>query len=942
LWSNLTGIIPLHTEEQKMVMDGEKEEGEKSVSPRADEKNNVSLSRSVSCSSDYSSASLNEFDVDDYSTPGANNHTDTADDMQGIALLRQIFPEESIDALRRLHRGRLKKPPSDETGHREEDERKQPIYLPGRIDSDQPPSPKQPINLLGRIESDQQQNRSPRYKKECILPYDFLRLPPEKAVRRYDETSGRWQYQMVDELERRALHQFERSGSRENGGDEHEHEHEQQYYTKVIFRDLKVGLGLTLYEERGFVAVHSLTSVDGRQWLASPGTKDEANGPSLRAGVEPGDYLIGLNGTALLQSVSPDESLLKHAVSAIRLSPDPIVLHLQRRSRVGAGPYSTPGRVASTPPPFASPPFASLRFNEMTMTPSLLDTSDIINESSQSINELSSFESQRCFHSTPIRGHTKDPAIHSFVAGLASRGLIDKTIEEQLASTRKLQQFTERTRQWEATSSFLFGDEYSGSETFIPLHGVRKAICSRIVNTFLDGTLSAYTIWVYDVESGKEWYAPIRYFRDFQDLRAATAPLHPSIAQIPFPKQSISLFGSPIRESTGERESKCRQLEYFLRTLCAMIYRERLHAAAAEIAIHVQSFLGCESALFCEDLASTATAAPTESSFIGEQSSSHFGNADYARIRLFLKRSIQRYTYRLFLLDAMCEIVDRFVEAVRASGPRLEDIELLEAQGRTVLKARAMIDLERIQSFLDKFQDLVMEGCVNDFRGIAEREEYEAIHIYFNGDKGEANWDRLVREAVREQIEIEVYVPVRSILSRWLVNGWRHEDMEVAFKIKELRKRPQGFFRIPEDKMSPSQWSSVSTILKEGVGMSTLPCAKLRAIVEAAREISRLYSTEHDDVAAVNGSAERADDYKLLSADDFLPIFIFCVIQAEMDRPCALCVLLRTLCDRVNGIGEIGYYLASFEASISHIQELDLAEEREEMLSFLSVPLNDD
>ena len=926
-----------------MVMEGGKEEKD-GVSPRADEKNpNMSLSRSVSCSSDYSSASLNEFDVDDYSTPGGN--TDTADDMQGIALLRQIFPEESIEALRKLHRGRVKKP-SGETEYREDDERKQPIPIdfPELVDSDQQRTPKQPIHLPpGRINSDQQQqNQSPRYKKECILPYDFLRLPPEKAVRRYDETSGRWQYQMVDELERRALYQFERSGSREGAGDE-QHEHEQQYYTKVIFRDLKVGLGLTLYEERGFVAVHSLTSVDGRQWLASPVSKADANGPSLRAGVEPGDYLIGLNGTALLQSVSPDESLLKHAVSAIRLSPDPIVLHLQRRSRVGKGSSSTPGRVPGTPPPFASPPLASLRFNEMTMTPSLLDTSDIIDESSQSINELSLFESQRCFHSTPIRGLTKDPAIHSFVAELASCGLIEKTIEEQLASTRKLQQFTERTRQWEATSSFLFGDEYSGSETFIPLHGVRKAICSRIVNTFLDGTLSAYTIWVYDVESGKEWYAPIRYFRDFQDLRAATAPLHPSISQIPFPKHSISLFGSPIRESTSERESKCRQLEYFLRTLCAMLYREKLHAAAAEIAIHVQSFLGCETALFCEDLAETSTAAPTES-FIGDQTSSPYGNADYARIRLFLKRSIQRYTYRLFLLDAMCEIVDRFVEAVRASGPRLEDIELLEAQGRTVLKARAMTDLERIKSFLDKFQDLVMEGCVSDFRGIAEREEYEAIHVYFNGDKGEANWDRLVREAVREQIEIEVYVPVRSILSRWLVNGWRHEDMEVAFKIKELRKRPQGFFRIPEEKMSPSHWSSVSTILKEGVGMSTLPCAKLRAIVEAAREISRLYSTEHDDVAedAVHGSAERADDYKLLSADDFLPIFIFCVIQAEMDRPCALCVLLRTLCDRVNGIGEIGYYLASFEASISHIQELDLTEEREEMLSFLSVPLNDD
>jgi hypothetical protein len=153
--------------------------------------------------------------------------------------------------------------------------------------------------------------------------------------------------------------------------------------------------------------------------------------------------------------------------------------------------------------------------------------------------------------------------------------------------------------------------------------------------------------------------------------------------------------------------------------------------------------------------------------------------------------------------------------------------------------------------------------------------------------------------------------------------------MEVAFKIKELRKRPQGFFRIPIDKTSPSHWSSVSTILKQGVRMSTLSCVKLRAmLVEAAREI------EHDDVAehAVHSSAERADDYKHLGADDFLPIFICCVIQAEMDRLCALCVLLRTLCDRINRIGEIGYYLASVEAAISHIQELDLTGERDELL----------
>ena len=58
-----------------------------------------------------------------------------------------------------------------------------------------------------------------------------------------------------------------------------------------------------------------------------------------------------------------------------------------------------------------------------------------------------------------------------------------------------------------------------------------------------------------------------------------------------------------------------------------------------------------------------------------------------------------------------------------------------------------------------------------------------------------------------------------------------------------------------------------------------------------------------------------------------------------MERPCALCVLLHTICDRINMMGEIGYYFASFEAAIAHIQETDLMEDREE--GMISIELSD-
>jgi hypothetical protein len=98
-------------------------------------------------------------------------------------------------------------------------------------------------------------------------------------------------------------------------------------------------------------------------------------------------------------------------------------------------------------------------------------------------------------------------------------------------------------------------------------------------------------------------------FRDFQDYSRNCAVTHP-FHRFRFPKQSISLW-EPNTRVDGERESKCRQLEYFLRTLCAMIYRENMRRQRNCDSCAVVSRL--RGALFCEDLASTATA-PTESS----------------------------------------------------------------------------------------------------------------------------------------------------------------------------------------------------------------------------------------------------------------------------------------------------------------------------------------
>lgn len=109
-------------------------------------------------------------------------------------------------------------------------------------------------------------------------------------------------------------------------------------------------------------------------------------------------------------------------------------------------------------------------------------------------------------------------------------------------------------------------------------------------------------------------------------------------------------------------------------------------------------------------------------------------------------------------------------------------------------------------------------------------------------------------------------------------------------------------FKIPDSKLSPSGWRSVSAILNEGVGMSTLPCTKLRAILDAAKEIIHVFAEEHRSTSeekeapeeqVTNDKSETDVEETTLGADDFLPILIYCVVQAEMERPCALCKALN-------------------------------------------------
>jgi len=230
---------------------------------------------------------------------------------------------------------------------------------------------------------------------------------------------------------------------------------------------------------------------------------------------------------------------------------------------------------------------------------------------------------------------------------------------------------------------------------------------------------------------------------------------------------------------------------------------------------------------------------------------------------------------------------------------------MVNSKGHGELKKSAEEQMERVRGFLERMEDLVMRG------GEADLDE---IRRYYHMDKGSSSSsninvteNKFVRFGIRKQIEVEIYVPLRSTLSKAIVNGWRFEDVQVSTMMRKLRNEDQTFFKIPVENQRSCEWKSACEILRVGA-KKTLPCEKLAAIVDCAEEITKLHGL--------------AEEVSQLTADDLVPIFIFVVVRSDVERPLSLISLLQNVCNSDSRIGEMGYYLSTFEAAINYVQML--------------------
>lgn len=161
-------------------------------------------------------------------------------------------------------------------------------------------------------------------------------------------------------------------------------------------------------------------------------------------------------------------------------------------------------------------------------------------------------------------------------------------------------------------------------------------------------------------------------------------------------------------------------------------------------------------------------------------------------------------------------------------------------------------------------------------------------------------------------------------------------------KCNILKHKPQTFFGISFDNMSPSSWEAAISAFSRVATVYSIPVDKLDALVVAAKLIPELFDKEHDVFSSAvsgsgNGGGGSGDDdttdkrhvaqpkVRSLGADDMLPIFIYCIVMSDIPyaRMQSLVHELDYICDPQSRYSEVGYFVTTFQASIQHILQMD-------------------
>lgn len=156
-----------------------------------------------------------------------------------------------------------------------------------------------------------------------------------------------------------------------------------------------------------------------------------------------------------------------------------------------------------------------------------------------------------------------------------------------------------------------------------------------------------------------------------------------------------------------------------------------------------------------------------------------------------------------------------------------------------------------------------------------------------------------------------MYIPCSKRLKNLIKRSLAARERDIQEKITVVIDKPQSFFGIPKKHVSENNWNKPVNILRE-IRHKMLVCDKIEILLDCAKAIPTCFKIEHPDAE------------KPLGADEFLPIFIYVLVRANLPNLLLLIEELQILCDPDKKLSEAGYYIATFEASVQHLEDADI------------------
>jgi len=192
----------------------------------------------------------------------------------------------------------------------------------------------------------------------------------------------------------------------------------------------------------------------------------------------------------------------------------------------------------------------------------------------------------------------------------------------------------------------------------------------------------------------------------------------------------------------------------------------------------------------------------------------------------------------------------------------------------------------------------------------------ELSKLFVEAEQKTYSSDELSLSSVTERsLQKKVVVPLQQRILDCILPQTVEDDKLLQERISCLKSCSQHQFGIKPEHVSPTDWYSAVLELNL-MHKCLIPCDKIGCIVAAARAIYNSCNFMR---------MKRGEHPGFISADDFLPIFIYVVCHSKLRSLQTTANFLFSLCDPEQLNGESGYYLTVFESSLQFIKSIDLA-----------------